>query len=107
LVLKVEYLDAKNVWLVTVDDDLDLYTVPDLRKTVNECMSKKETDFIFDCSDMGFIDSTGLGELASLMKTVNIYEGSITIKGLKSHIKKVFFITGLNTIFNIDGEADE
>jgi len=105
--LDIKYLEDKGVWYINIDNDLDLYTVPELRKNVAECIVQKEIDFILDCSQMGFIDSTGLGELASLMKNVKKYSGSITIKGLKPHIKKVFFITGLNTIFNIDGETDE
>ena len=105
--METTYLDDKGVWLVEIDGDLDLYSVPELRKVVNDCVSERKSDFLFDCSQMSFIDSTGLGELASLMKNVKSYEGTITIKGIKPHIKKVFLITGLNTIFNIDGEANE
>ncbi len=105
--METKYLQEQDVWFVLIDKDLDLYTVPELRKKVTECIVEKETDFVFDCAQMDFIDSTGLGELASLMKKVKKYYGTITINGLKSHIKKVFFITGLNTIFNIDGETNE
>jgi anti-sigma B factor antagonist len=97
-------MQEQDVWQVSIDKDLDLYTVPELRRKITDCIAEKEADFIFDCSQMDFIDSTGLGELASLMKKVKRYYGAITINGLKPHIKKVFFITGLNTIFNIDGE---
>ncbi len=105
--MEAKYLQEQDVWFVTIDKDLDLYTVPELRKKVAKCIQEKEIDFVFDCSQMDFIDSTGLGELASLMKNVKKYYGTITINGLKSHIKKVFFITGLNTIFNITGDANE
>ncbi len=105
--METKYLADKDVWFVTIDNDLDLYSVPELRKVISECISQKEADFVLDCSEMGFIDSTGLGELASLMKNVKKYYGTITIKGLKKHIKKVFMITGLSTIFNIEGEDDE
>lgn len=104
--MEINYLEDRDTWLIKIDNDLDLYTVPELRKAVTECVAQKETDFVFDCTEMGFIDSTGLGELASLMKNVKKYYGTISIKGLKPHIKKVFLITGLNTIFNIDGEAN-
>ena len=102
--MEIKYLDEKDTWIIKINNDLDLYTVPELRKAVTECIAQKETDFVLDCSEMGFIDSTGLGELAGLMKSVKKYYGTISITGLKPHIKKVFLITGLNTIFNIDGE---
>ena len=105
--MDIKYLEDGGVWLINIDCDLDLYTVPELRRNITECIAQKETDFIMDCSQMGFIDSTGLGELASLMKNVKKYNGTITIKGLKAHIKKVFLITGLNTIFNIDGDSND
>lgn len=102
-----KYLAKSNEWLIVVDRDLDLYNVPALRKLFMDCIEEKEANFVLDCSQMNFIDSTGLGELASLMKTIRGYKGTITIHGLKNHINKIFTLTGLNTIFNIEGDEDE
>ena len=102
-----KYIEKNNVWLIDIDKDLDLYNVPVLREIFTKCIEKNKSDFILDCSQMNFIDSTGLGELASTMKKVKNYGGTITIKGLKNHIKKIFILTGLNTIFDIEGNENE
>ena len=102
-----KYLKENDTWLIIVDKDLDLYNVPALRKILMECIEKKKTNFILDCSQMNFIDSTGLGELASTMKKVKSYNGTITIRGLKSHINKIFALTGLKTVFIIEGDEYE
>ncbi len=102
-----KYIEEINAWLITIDTDLDLYNIPDLRKIFKECIKSKKANFILDCTNMNFIDSTGLGELASTMKTVNEYGGTITIRGLRSHICRIFKLTGLTTILDIEGEYDE
>ncbi len=105
--MKRKYQADSNTWFVDVDNDLDLYNVPELRQLFMNCIEEKEADFLLDCTQMNFIDSTGLGELASIMKSVREYNGTITIRGLKKHIMKIFTLTGLNTIFNIEGDENE
>ena len=101
------YLSEQNVWRIQIDNDLDLYNIPELEKLMNDCIAQKKIDFLLDCTNMSFIDSTGLGVLASFMKNVKEYDGKIKIIGLKAHIKKIFVITGLHTIFDIEGIDDE
>ncbi len=102
-----EYIKNNNTWQIIIDKDLDSYNIPELHKTIMKCIKEKKIDIVLECSRMSFIDSTGLGALANLMKIVKEYKGTITIRGLKKHIKKIFKLTGLNTIFNIEGDEDE
>lgn len=102
-----KYNSNDNTWEVIINKDLDLYNVPELRKCLTQCIEERQINIEIDCSNMSFIDSTGLGELASIMKTVKSYGGSITITGLKQHIKKIFLLTGLDTIFIIKGDNNE
>ena len=43
--------------------ELDVATAPALRDTVVHLISQGRTSLAFDCADLGFIDSTGLGVL--------------------------------------------
>ena len=92
--METKYLNEEDIWFVKIDNDLDLYTVPELRKVVTECIKEKETDFILECSQMGFIDSTGLGELASLMKTVKKIRWHNHDKRIKRAYQKSIFDYG-------------
>jgi anti-sigma B factor antagonist len=105
--LERKYNEDNNTWEVTINKDLDLYNVPELHKCLMQCIEEKKINIVINCKNMSFIDSTGLGELASIAKTVKGYDGIITITGLKQHIKKIFLLTGLDTIFIIKGDKND
>ena len=96
---------AKNLWVVNIDSDMDLYSVPKLKELMLECINEQKADFKLDCTNMDYIDSTGLGVLVSINKHIKVYDGVVTIVGLKDHIKKIFTITGLDTVFNIKSKG--
>ncbi|MBN2878551.1 MAG: STAS domain-containing protein [Clostridia bacterium] len=96
---------AKNLWVINIDSDMDLYSVPKLKELMLGCINEQKANFKLDCTNMDYIDSTGLGVLVSINKHIKVYDGVVTIVGLKEHIKKIFTITGLDTVFNIVSEG--
>jgi anti-sigma B factor antagonist len=65
-------------------------------------MDEKGGNMIIDCQDLKYIDSTGLGVLISALRRVKDHDGTITIRGLKPYIQKIFGITGLDKIFSLE-----
>ena len=57
-------------------------------------------DIVFDFENLEYIDSTGLGALIFIYKSV--YENNkVKIENVKPNIKKLFTITKLDTMFMI------
>lgn len=100
--MQKSYDEVLDLWNITVDVDLDLNNVPKLKGMMLECIEEKQADIVLDCTDMPYIDSTGLGVLVSVNKHVKEYDGNILITGLKPHIQRIFKITGLDAVFHID-----
>ena len=61
-----------------------------------------KTDFIFDFSNCDFIDSTGLGALVSIYKKCVEKNGSLKLKSLKPEVDKLFKLTRLDKVFDIE-----
>lgn len=99
------YDSAQDLWIIEIDSDMDLYSVPKLKELMLGCISEHKSNFRLECAKMEYIDSTGLGVLVSVNKHIKVYGGVVAIVGLKPHIKKIFIITGLETVFNIDSEG--
>lgn len=57
---------------------------------------------IIDCKELNYIDSTGLGIFVATLKKAKQCEKKIVISNLKDNIKKLFIITGLDKVFEID-----
>lgn len=92
----------KNIWQIKIDKDIDIYNVTELKGAILACVEEKKAGIELDAANMEYIDSTGLGALVSALNKVRAYDGNIVIKGLKSHIKRLFTITGLDGVFVLE-----
>ncbi|QQK08906.1 STAS domain-containing protein [Miniphocaeibacter halophilus] len=86
--------------VIDLNGDLDAYTSDDLKTEVIKSLDTPK-DIIFDATGLDFIDSTGLGSLISIYNKIKEEEKNITIKNIKSNVKKIFEITELDKVFNI------
>ncbi len=84
---------------IILSGDIDLYNVNTLKDQLSACTAK---DILIDATDLQYIDSTGLGVLVSSLKKVQENDGKIKIVGLKKHIYKIFALTSLDKIFDIE-----
>lgn len=89
------YLEIKPI------GEVDIYTSPDFKNKVIEIIETKEVNILINAEELEYIDSTGLGVLMSIFKKIKENELNIKIINLKPNIYKLFDITGLNKIFNI------
>jgi len=84
---------------IILHGDIDLYNVGELKEQLQQCSADH---IVIDAHDLQYIDSTGLGVLVSSVKKVRERQGSIRIVGLKPHIHKIFLLTSLDKIFDIE-----
>ena len=99
--------EEKNAWEVKLTGEFDVYNSTNLKAGLNGLIEQKNADIILDCGELKYMDSTALGSLVAVLKNVKAYEGRIVLKGLKPSLLKLFKITNLNKVFEIEGELDE
>lgn len=102
--LKPEYDDKKNIWNITVQGEIDIYNSPSVKDYLSTLITEHECDIYLNCSELEYIDSTGLGALVAIVKKVRQYDGNIHIIGIKPNVAKVFKITNLDKVFIIEGD---
>ena len=81
--------------------EVDIYTSPELKNKIFQLIDERVLNIIINGEGLEYIDSTGLGVLMSIYKKVQEKNLSLTINNLKPNIYKLFDITGLNKVFNI------
>lgn len=97
--LSIVTKDQAESYDVKLVGEVDIYTVDELKSTVDLKMKDMIKDLVFDFSELEYIDSTGLGALIGIKgkyKDINI-----EIKNLRSNVKRLFDITGLSKIFTV------
>ena len=100
LIIKEEY--SGGITRVQVSGEADIYTSSKLKERLYHIVDSRKTDIKIDCGELNYIDSTGLGIFAGTLKRAKQYGNNIYLAGLKSNIRKLFTITGLDKLFIIE-----
>ena len=99
--LKVDLRQEGEKLFVDLQGDLDIKSNKEFKEKVNSVQGVKK--IIVNCENLSYIDSTGLGAFISIYKNIKEKGEKLVITGLKPHIKKIFLITDLDKVFEIEG----
>jgi len=100
LIVKEEiYSDYVKVTLI---GEIDIYTAQTLKDKLYSIVETNQTDLKLECSNLNYIDSTGLGIFVGALKKTRLYGKNIYLFKLKDNIRKLFVITGLDKLFIIE-----
>ena len=98
--LKVDLRREEETLFVDLQGDLDINSNKELKEKVNSVEGVKK--IIVNCENLSYVDSTGLGAFISIYKNIKEKGEELVITGLKPHIKKIFLITDLDKVFEIE-----
>lgn len=99
--LKVDLKKDGELLFVDLQGDLDINSNKEFKEKVNSVQGVKK--IMVNCENLSYIDSTGLGAFISIYKNIKEKGEKLVITGLKPHIKKIFLITDLDKVFEIEG----
>lgn len=85
---------------------LDASTSTSLKSTLVDFINEGATRIVLDLSGLDFIDSSGLGAMISILKTLGD-DGEIVLCGISQTLMSLFRLTKLDRIFQIFPTADE
>lgn len=100
-----EFDKIENKWVFKPAGDLDIYTSGQFKEEVLKRLNEEQTDIIIDGEELIYVDSTGLGSLISILRTMKENENKIYIDNVKPNIRKIFDITNLDKLFIFRGET--
>lgn len=101
--LEIKYINLENALEIKPIGEVDIYTSPELKHKIYELIEQKNQDLIINGEQLDYIDSTGLGVIMGIYKRLQEKSLNIKVVNLKPNIYKLFDITGLNKVFNIQG----
>jgi anti-sigma B factor antagonist len=79
-----------------------------LRNTIRRLLGEGKKKILLNLGNVGYIDSSGIGELVSSFTAVNKEGGSLKLLNLTQKIQDLLAITKLLTVFDVfenEGEA--
>lgn len=102
--LQVKLLKENSVERFKIVGEIDAFTAPVLKERLAsvECVQGMQAEL--DLSEVAYMDSTGLGVFVGFYKAVKANGGHVKITGVNSRLKRLFEITGLSDIMDIEAE---
>lgn len=93
--------EEENKVVLELKGDLDIYSLDQVKEITSKIISYNK-DIVADLKELDYIDSTGLGQFINIYKAQKENNKSIKIINAKPNIKKLFAITDLKDIFNME-----
>ena len=99
--------DVGTVAVVMPQGEVDVYTAPRLKEQLVAALDEGYTRIVIDLSETSFLDSSGLGVLVGALKRANDAGGALRIVCPGEGIMRIFRITGLTKVFDMDEDLDK
>lgn len=102
--LQVEVSEKNLVHCFKVVGEIDAFTAPVLKERLESIQNIEKVQAEIDLSDVDYIDSTGLGIFIGFYKAIQKDGGYVKIIGVNARLERLFDITGINKIIDIETE---
>ena len=90
-----------DIQTVKLTGDLDVYSEEDFKEFIEEKIDANK-DLVFNLKDLDYLDSTGLGMFMLIYNKQKENGKSVKIINTKENIKKLFKITDLSDLFDME-----
>lgn len=104
--MAVNIKEIENQVKIKLSGEIDAYSAPKLKESLQPFENKNFIDMTVNLSEVTYMDSTGLGVFVGLFKMLRANEGSLKLTGLSPRLKRLFEITGLAEIMEINSEVE-
>ena len=85
-----------------VRGDVDLATAPSLQRLLLALVKNSDGDLCIDCTQMMFIDSSGIRVLVQTRATLEAVGRHLRVDNLNGNCRRVFDILGLSELYRFD-----
>ena len=82
--------------------DLDIVTSADVKRELARLVDDGYASLVLDLSDVGFVDSSGLGALVALHRHAESQGGRFAVRAVPPKVQRLFEITRLDDFLAIE-----
>lgn len=102
---QLEILDREGAnAAVRLSGDLDIVTSDEVKRELVELIDGGHTTLALDLSDVGFVDSSGLGVLVAVHRHAEAQGGAFVVRSAPPQVRRLFEITRLGDLLTVDAD---
>ncbi|MFC7372764.1 STAS domain-containing protein [Fictibacillus iocasae] len=103
--LQINHHTNEHTHSLELAGEVDAYTAPKLKEVLVPLTEKEGQEIIIDLSQIEYMDSTGLGIFVGALKSTKANNGSLKLRGMTERVRRIFEITGLTEVMDIENEV--
>jgi anti-sigma B factor antagonist len=96
---------GKTIVIKVLEGRLDACVKEEIESQANQAIQKEFNGFVFNLSQIEFMDSAGLGILVSVLRRLQM-ESKVTVCSLKEVVKNLFELTRMNSVFPVFADEE-
>jgi anti-sigma B factor antagonist len=100
MALIVKQRNVSEIVVLDLTGRLWILDLP-LKDLMNEILSEGKHNFVLNLANVDYLDSSGLGQLISIWKSIRGRNGYMTLLNPSKRVQRLFEITRLDTVFEI------
>jgi anti-anti-sigma factor len=100
--LRIFIREREPTPILQLTGEVDMASVPLLRETYDEVCPKPACGLVVDLSGVTFLDSSGLAILLAIHEELQNRGTQLTILAPTPSVRRLFGITGLDSVFEIE-----
>lgn len=97
----------KDGIIVYLSGYIDTYNSTFFQKQVMKCIEQGFINLIFNCSQLNYVSSTGIGSFTVFLKMVKPNGGDVVLLEIQPKVYEVFQLLGFSQFFNIKDTVDD
>ena len=94
-------IEVSKTNMVSIRGEIDIYSIEKFRDTIEEKIKTQASEIILDCSELSYMDSTGMGVLIELRNKTKELGQKIIMMNPRPNIRKLLALTGVDKIIEI------
>src|SRR5574341_1172206 len=99
--MHIEVTQAGDIAVVGPQGDLDMAVADELKRVLAGLIDKGQSRVVVDLSQVGYIDSSGMGVLVASMKQARAAGGDVRLCALQADVRAIFEMTRLIKVMSI------
>jgi len=103
--MEIGFRKYKQIYIVDVKGDMDLYNAHELKNVVNKLIEKGISRIVINLEKVDYIDSSGVGALIHIFTSVKRNGYNLRIANVHGSVAKVIKLTKLMGYFPIVDEV--
>lgn len=105
--LKINSKKVKNVGVIRIQGEVDMFTSPSVREKLLPFFTNETRGIIVDLSAVSFMDSSGIATLVEGLQWSKKEGKKFILTGLGDNVKNALALTKLDNVFDIRKDIDD